>query len=271
MLNALTIDVEDYFMVSGFEQVINRGSWATHPVRFQIGMQKILTILKRRNTRATFFYLGWIADHFPESVSEVAAAGHEIAIHGYEHRMLYELTPETFEADIIRTMAAIRKIYDGPLLGFRAPSFSIREETMWALPILEKLGLRYDSSIFPFRRGRYGVANAPVAPYQASEKLIEFPLSTVEILGKRIPVCGGGYFRMYPEWITRWAIAHLNRQKRPAVIYLHPWELDPEQPFIQADRGNTFRHRVNLDKTEERLDRICTQFSFGTMQEVLGI
>lgn len=272
MLNALTFDVEDYFQVHGLAAAIPRESWETIPSRVQIGLDKILALLKRQKIRATFFFLGWIAERYPDTVRQVAAEGHEIALHGYHHRLIYEQTPEAFETDLRDGLSAIRKAYEGPVKGYRAPSFSIRQDTLWALDIIQKLGLRYDSSIFPFKRKRYGLPSATPQPHQIRDGLWEFPMSTVKFLGKALPVGGGGYFRLYPLSWTCQAIEHLNQSaQQPAMVYLHPWELDPGQPKVQADWANTFRHRVNLEQTEARLEALCKQFRFGPVEEVLAL
>lgn len=271
MRNALSIDVEDYFQVTGFERVIARRDWDAIPTRFQIGLGRILDVLARHRVKATFFFLGWIAERYPESVREVAGHGHEIGIHGYDHRLIYEQTPQAFEADLRRAVAAVRTSYGGRLLGHRAPSFSIREDSLWALDVLARLGFAYDSSIFPFKRERYGIAGAPTGPYRIRESLWEFPMSTVSVMGKALPVCGGGYLRLYPYRVTKRAIEKMNAEGRPAMVYLHPWELDPEQPLVRADLGNRFRHRVNLKHTQSRLQALCQEFPFGTVKEVLGL
>lgn len=269
MKNALSFDVEDYFHVTGFEHVVDRARWDEYPVRFNIGMSKILRILDRYEVRATFFFLGWIADRYPEAVSEVAQKGHEIAIHSYEHRLIYTQSPEEFEADLVRALQAVRKAYDGPILGYRAPSFSIHKNTLWALDILRKLKFRYDSSISPIGRARYGIATAPEGPHEIADGLLEFPMSTVPVFGR---VAGGGYLRFYPFAFTCQAIDWLNRKRGlPAIVYLHPWELDPEQPRIRAGVANTVRHRVNLHRTEKRLEELCRRFEFGPVRRVLGL
>lgn len=270
MKNALSFDVEDYFQVTGFEGVVDRAEWEKYPIRFQIGMSKILKILDRHGVKATFFFLGWIADRYPDAVSEVARAGHEIAIHGYAHRLIYTQSPSEFEMDLVRALRAVRKAYDGPILGYRAPTFSIRADTLWALDIIKKLDFRYDSSIFPIKRGRYGIADVPNAPHEIADGLIEFPMSTMPLLGRRLPVCGGGYLRLYPLELTCRAITRLNR-RQPAIVYLHPWEFDPGQPRIWAGLGNTLRHRVNLRLTEQRLEALCQRFHFAPVREVLQL
>jgi polysaccharide deacetylase family protein (PEP-CTERM system associated) len=272
MKNALSFDVEDYFHVTGFEHVVDRARWDDYPVRFQIGMGKILAILERQDVKATFFFLGWIADRFPEVVADVAARGHEVAIHSYAHRLVYQQRPDEFEEDLARALAAVRRAYDGPILGYRAPTFSIRSDTLWALEIIKRLGFRYDSSIFPIKRDRYGIPNAEDRPHEIADGLLEFPMSTVDFLGRKLPVAGGGYLRLYPFAFTCRAIDQLNRRRgQPAIIYLHPWELDPGQPKIRADYANTFRHRVNLHRTEQRLEELCRRFQLVPVREVLGL
>jgi polysaccharide deacetylase family protein (PEP-CTERM system associated) len=272
MKNALSIDVEDYFHVSGFDDVIDRDKWDEYPVRFQIGMGKILSVLDRHDVKATFFFLGWIADRYPETVADVARRGHEIAIHGYAHRLVYRQRPDEFADDLARALAAVRKTYAGPILGYRAPTFSIRGDTLWALEIIKDFGFRYDSSILPVKRRRYGIAGAQDLPYEMANGLLEFPLSTVRIFGRRLRVAGGGYLRLYPFIFTCRAIDWLNRRRgQPAIVYLHPWELDPGQPRIRAGIGATIRHRINLRRTERRLDELCRRFEFGPVQHALGL
>ncbi|MGE0201809.1 MAG: XrtA system polysaccharide deacetylase [Candidatus Melainabacteria bacterium] len=268
--NALSIDVEEYFQVTGLENAVPRDAWETIPSRLNIGMDCVLEILSRRGVKATFFFLGWVAERFPELVQTVAREGHEIGIHGYDHTLIYRQTPAEFEDHMTRALTAVRAVYDGAIAGFRAPTFSIIKETLWALDILKKLDFEYDSSIFPFARKRYGIEGHSTRPYRLENGLVEFPMSTVTVLGKTLPVGGGGYFRLYPYQLTRLALTHLNRkEQQPAMVYLHPWEFDPGQPRVTADAGNTFRHRVNLDKTASRLDRLCQDFEFTTVCNVL--
>jgi polysaccharide deacetylase family protein (PEP-CTERM system associated) len=272
MKNALSIDVEDYFHVSGFENVVDRDRWDEYPVRFQIGMAKILSVLDRHDVKATFFFLGWIADRYPDAVAEVASRGHEIASHGYAHRLVYRQRPDEFAEDLARALAAVRKTYAGPILGYRAPTFSIRGDTLWALEIIKDFGLRYDSSILPTRRSRHGIADAQDLPYEMANGLLEFPLSTVPVFGCRLRVAGGGYLRLYPFTLTCQAIEWLNlRRGQPAIVYLHPWELDPEQPRIRAGVASTARHRINLRRTEQRLDELCRRFEFAPVRQALGL
>jgi polysaccharide deacetylase family protein (PEP-CTERM system associated) len=272
MENALSIDVEDYFHVTGFEHAIDRDKWDDYPVRFQIGMSKILKILDRHEVKATFFFLGWIADRYPDAVAEAANRGHEIAVHGYAHRLVYRQRPDEFTADLKRALAAVRKAYAGPILGYRAPTFSIRADTLWALEIVKGLGFRYDSSILPLERRRHGMADAQDMPHEITDGLLEFPLSTIKVLGRKLRVAGGGYLRLHPFAFTCQAIEWLNRRRgQPAIVYLHPWELDPGQPRIQAGLGNTVRHWINLHRTEGRLEELCKRFELAPIRKVLGL
>ena len=272
MKNALSVDVEDYFHVSGFEHVVDRDRWPEYPVRFHIGMAKILAILDRHDIQATFFFLGWIAERYPEVVADVGARGHEVAVHGYAHHLVHRQRPDEFARDLERALAAVRKAYAGPILGYRAPTFSIRADTPWALEIIKDLGFRYDSSILPRGRGAYDFAGVRDMPYEILDGLLEFPVSTVDVLGRKLPVGGGGYLRFYPFALTCRAIEWLNRRRGlPAIVYLHPWELDPEQPRIRAGWRNTFRHRVNLERTERRLEELCTRFELAPVRRVLGV
>lgn len=269
--NAISIDVEEYFQVTGFEKVVGRNTWDVFESRLDVGMTDILATLARNQTKATFFFLGWIVERHPDCLRKVVDQGHEVAVHGYDHKLIYDQTPAAFRDDLEKTLEIIHRIYDGPVLGYRAPSFSIREDTRWALDIIRDLGFRYDSSIFPFKRERYGIAGSPTTPYEVLPGLMEFPMSTVTVRGKVIPVCGGGYFRLYPYSLTRRAIQHLNAEGQPALVYMHPWEFDPQQPKVKADIGNSFRHRVNLARTPKRFDKLCSEFDFKPIREILNL
>lgn len=271
VLNALSIDVEEYFQVTGFEDTVDRADWSRYQSRLRVGLDRILEILDRHGLKATFFFLGWVAERHPDALRQVAGLGHEIGVHGHEHRLLYHQGPDSFEQDVTTALDRIRRVYDGEILGYRAPSFSVREDTLWSLGILRRLGFRYDSSVFPFRRKRYGIASAPRAPFEVLPGLFEFPMSTVSLFGRALPVAGGGYFRLYPSWLTRWAIRRINAEGRPAIVYVHPWELDPDQPRLRGGWGNVFRHRVNLSRTASRLDALCREFRFGPVRDVLAL
>jgi polysaccharide deacetylase family protein (PEP-CTERM system associated) len=272
MKNALSFDLEDWFCVSNLSSVINKGDWDKCELRVVQNTRSILTLLDDCNTTATFFVLGWIAERIPELVREIDQRGHEIATHGYSHTMLTEMTPELFEEDLLKAICVTEKCTCQKILGFRAPSFTVTNSTMWALDILAKNGIRYDSSIFPVGfHPDYGFSAAPLSIYKHNDYLIEFPLTCVEIMGKRIPCSGGGYFRILPYSLTRFLLRLCNRQKRPFVFYLHPWEIDPEQPRVKLPWLKRFRHYHNLDKTFGRLKRLLNDFEFTSVRSVLGL
>lgn len=275
MKNALSIDLEDWFCVKNLAQAIKRDDWDKCDLRVRANTTRILDLLDQHNVRATFFILGWVADRAPDLIRDVEARGHEIGVHGYNHLLLTEITPEEFDEDLGKAMEAIARtgIKQQPI-GFRAPSFSMVNTTKdWALPILEKYGFLYDSSVFPVGfHPDYGIADAPLTPYKITDKLYEFPMSVLEMFGRRFPFCGGGYFRLFPYMYTRYCMRKVNEQGRAVVFYLHPWEVDPEQPRIKnLSRSQKFRHYRNLDQTERRLGRLVNDFQFTTVREVLQI
>jgi polysaccharide deacetylase family protein (PEP-CTERM system associated) len=271
ILNTLTIDVEEHFQVHGFENVVDRSAWDRYPSRVVANTRRILRLLAEYDVRATFFVLGWVADRYPDLVKEIATSGHEVATHGYWHELIYRQTPGEFAADLCQSLEAISRAGHGLRpVGYRAPSFSITNQSLWALDVLREHGMVYDSSIFPLAaHDRYGINNAHRFANQIGSGLWEFPVSTIRLGKRNWPVAGGGYFRLFPLWITRQAIRHLNNQGQPAVIYLHPWEFDPHQPRISgAPWLSHFRHYVNIDKTESRLKALLNEFNFAPMCEV---
>jgi polysaccharide deacetylase family protein (PEP-CTERM system associated) len=273
MLNALTFDVEDYFQVESFTNIVSRGDWSQYPIRVVENTQRILNLLREYKTHATFFVLGWVADRYPELVQEIADDGHEIATHGYWHQLIYRQTPEEFATDLENSLEAIQKALGSySVVGYRAPVFSITNQSLWALDILQKHGIKYDSSIFPVAvHDRYGISNAERFANEIGEGLWEFPPSTVQLGKRNLPVAGGGYFRLFPLPLTRWAIRQINAEGQPAVIYLHPWEFDPEQPRISgASLLSRFRHYLNLEQTESRLRKLLEEFQFGSMSQVFS-
>ena len=274
VVNAMTVDVEDYFQVSAFDRVVSRSQWADFPSRVVANTERILRLLAEREVRATFFVLGWVAERHPSLVSLIADLGHEVASHGYGHRLVYDQTPRAFRDDIRRSKDVLEAATGQRVEGYRAPSFSITSESLWALDILIEEGFRYDASIFPIRHDRYGIPDSPRHPYvlpRATGALVEVPGSTARIGAMNLPVAGGGYFRLLPYGWTRWGIARLNeRERRPAVFYLHPWEVDPDQPRLQASMLSRFRHYRNLRKTESRLRRLLTDFRFAPLRHVLA-
>ena len=274
MKNAMSIDLEDWFCVKNLSQVIKREDWDSCELRVYASTKRVLDLLDKHKSKATFFVLGWIAERLPELIREIEEKGHEIAVHGYNHLLLTEITSDEFDEDLARALEAIArcKIKQVPM-GFRAPSFTIVEKTRdWALRTLEKYDFKYDSSVFPVGfHPDYGVANAPLNPYKITEHLHEFPMSCLEIFGKRLPFSGGGYFRLFPYSYTKLCMRRCNALGRPAVFYLHPWELDPGQPKIKLSRSKAFRHYYNLNQTEKRLDQLLGDFQFTTVKEVLGL
>jgi polysaccharide deacetylase family protein (PEP-CTERM system associated) len=275
MKNALTFDVEEYFHAEAFARVLRPEEWPTLESRVTRATERLLDILDRDRVRATFFVLGWVAERHPSLVREIASLGHEIACHGYGHRMIQHLTRQEFELDVTRAKRALEDAIGRAVLGYRAPTFSIMHETLWSLDVLAEAGFRYDSSIFPVVHDRYGISDAPRFPHRLRApngcEITEFPMSTVEILGRRLPVAGGGYFRLFPYGLTRRAITRINaRDGRPAMVYLHPWEIDPDQPRLPVGPLTRFRHLVNVGRTEARLTRLLSDFSFAPAAEVLA-
>lgn len=268
-VNALTFDVEDYYHVEAFHSVIQRQDWDGYERRVYNSTLKILEILARRGITATFFILGWVAEHTPDVVKEIQAAGHEIGSHGYAHQIIYHQTPDEFTADVRRSLEIIEAITGEKVHGFRAPSFSVTKRSLWAIEILQSFGLTYDSSVFPIIHDLYGIPDAPRHPYQIAPGFWEFPMTTIRILGANLPVGGGAYFRVFPYWWTRWGIRQANSDGDPAVVYLHPWELDPGHPKIKTSRINHFRHYANLEKTEDRLVALCRDFRFTSLLGLL--
>jgi polysaccharide deacetylase family protein (PEP-CTERM system associated) len=256
MKNALTFDVEEYFHAEAFAGVLGPEEWPTLESRVTRSTERLLDILDRERVRATFFVLGWVAERHPGLVREIASLGHEIACHGYGHRMIQHLSRPDFERDVTRAKRALEDAIGRPVLGYRAPTFSIMRATLWSLDVLVEAGFRYDSSIFPVVHDRYGIPDAPRFPHRlkapSGAEITEFPMSTVTLLGRRLPVAGGGYFRLFPYRVTRRAIARINGERQPAMVYLHPWEIDPDQPRIPVGPLTRFRHLVNVGKTESR-------------------
>lgn len=272
-LNAISIDFEDWFCVQNFADVFDRNRWDELELRAESGTRLLLDAFDRHSTRATFFVLGWLAERLPELVKEIASRGHEIAVHGYGHQILTELDPERFEADLERALGAIAACgVDEAPVGYRAPSFTVVEKTYWVYPVLARHGFRYDSSVFPVGfHPDYGVPDAPLEPYQATEEIVEFPLTCAEFFGRRVPCSGGGYFRLFPYSFTKLCLRKVNSGGRPAVFYLHPWELDPGQPRVSLPLTKRLRHYVNLSRTAPRVGKLLDDFRFTTMREVLGV
>lgn len=275
-INAMSVDVEDYFHVSAFEDVISRLDWEGLEPRVHTNTRRLLRLFESRDVKATFFVLGWVVERWPGLIREIRDAGHELASHGYDHKRATTLTPEEFREDIRCSKALIEDIAGEPVLGYRAPSYSIVRENLWALDILSEEGFAYDSSIFPIRHDRYGIPDSPRFPWQRQEvagaALYEFPISTVRVLGINLPFVGGGYLRQFPFSYVRWGMRRVNRrEKRPVVVYVHPWEIDPDQPRQAVRRSTALRHYRNLHMTERRLSWLLDNYQFSTLSNVLGL
>jgi polysaccharide deacetylase family protein (PEP-CTERM system associated) len=274
VVNAMSIDVEDYFHVSVFDGIVPRSEWDRMESRVCANTDRLLDIFDAFETRSTFFVLGWVAERHPSLVQRIASRGHEVASHGYAHRLIYDQTPKAFREDVRRAKSLLEDASGRQVAGYRAPSYSITPRSLWAIDILIEEGYRYDSSIFPIRHDRYGIPVSDRRPYRIdrpSGSLIEVPGSTTQLGPMNLPIAGGGYFRILPYWWTRWGIARVNEhEKRPAVFYLHPWEIDPEQPRLAAGRLGRFRHYRNLRETEVRLRALLTDFRFDTMERLVS-
>ncbi|MDZ7752494.1 MAG: XrtA system polysaccharide deacetylase [Gammaproteobacteria bacterium] len=269
--NALTVDVEDYFQVSAFERVISRSDWDAHACRVEQNTDRLLALFGRHRVAATFFVLGWIAERYPAMVRRILEQGHEVASHGYDHTRATTQTRTAFKEDVDRTRRLLEDITGGTVAGFRAASFSIGRDNLWALEALKECGYHYSSSIYPVRHDLYGMPEAPLSPFRYSaEAVVEIPLSTRQLLGRNLPASGGGFFRLFPYAFSRNTIRHINRHDgRPVIFYFHPWEIDPHQPRPQGATAKTrFRHYLNLDVMESRLERLLTDFSWGRMDRV---
>jgi len=274
LVNALTIDVEDYFHVQAFAGAIRRSDWNDYPTRVERNTNRLLDILASQGMRATFFVLGWVAERYPGLVRAICQRGHSLGCHGYAHRPIYEGSELEFRDDLRHAKQTIENVAGMAVRSFRAPSYSITSQTLWALEVLGEEGFEYDSSIFPVIHDNYGIPSAPRFPYvktlQSGLAIKEFPPSTLRVLGCNVPVAGGGYLRLFPYAVTSWAIRRLNsRENQPAMVYLHPWEIDPEQPRISASWRSCFRHYQNLESTEAKCLKLLDEFSWGPMEEVI--
>ncbi|MDL1888083.1 DUF3473 domain-containing protein [Nitrospirales bacterium NOB] len=269
--HCLSFDVEEHFQVSAFESPMRRRHWSQLESRVEANTEKLLNLLNAANVRATFFILGWVAERFPSLVRRIASIGHEVASHGYGHELITSQTPAMFREDIRKAKGILEDILASPVLGYRAPSFSITRDTMWATEILVQEGYRYDSSVFPILHDRYGVPSARPTVHciqTASGALWEVPPSTIGYAGVRLPIAGGGYFRLYPYFISRVLLRKLESEGTSLVMYLHPWEFDPDQPRMEGSVMSRLRHYLNLDKTESRLNMLLQDFSFAPIRQV---
>lgn len=274
-VNALTVDVEDYFQVEAFSDVVRREDWSKWESRVERNTYRLLNLLAQRDVRSTFFILGWVAENYPQMVRRIADAGHEIACHSYHHQLIHTQSREEFRADLRRAKFLLEDITGHEVIGYRAPTYSITQETLWALNVLVEEGFRYDSSIFPIYHDRYGIPEAErfihTIQCQAGE-IVEFPPSTVRAGGLNLPMTGGGYFRLLPYAMFRWGLRRINQvENQPAIFMVHTWEVDPDQPVIAGKRLNVWRHRNNLSRTEPRLKKLLEEFRFAPLRDVLRL
>jgi polysaccharide deacetylase family protein (PEP-CTERM system associated) len=274
-LNAVTFDVEDYFQVEAVKPYIDFDMWESCELRVEHNMRKVLRILNEYSVKSTFFVLGWIAERLPQMVKDIQRQGHEIASHGYAHQMIDELTPARFRNDVVRAKSVLEDITGEQIIGYRAPTFSITKETFWALDILADEGFRYDSSIFPIHHDRYGYPSWQREITQVTlhngNSIIEVPPATIRIFGFNLPAAGGGYLRIAPFWFSSWAIRRINNEEKTAIIYLHPWELDPDQPRFACPPLQKFRNYANLKTTEDKLCRLLRMGSLTRIRDILGL
>lgn len=273
IVNALSIDVEDYFMVSAFADVVKFDDWHRFESRVESNTYKIMELLDECGAKATFFVLGWVAEKYPNLVRDIAKNGHEVACHSYNHKLIYDLTPDEFRNDTRKAKSILEDITGNPVIGYRAPSYSLVKSSVWALDILIDEGFLYDSSIFPIHHDRYGFPEAERFPHtikRGGGSLREFPPSTYSILGQNIPIAGGGYLRLLPYWLTKKAIRSVNEKDRqPIILYTHPWEVDPEQPRINGHLLSKARHYTNLTTTYQKLKSLLSEFKFKTISEFI--
>lgn len=273
-VNAFTVDVEDYFHVAALASAVSRDSWPSRESRVERNTERLLALLDEKRVHGTFFILGWQAERSPQLVRRIAAAGHEIGCHGFSHQLIYRQSRQEFREEAARAKGLLEDAIGREVLGYRAASFSIVRDTLWALDDLIDLGFRYDSSIFAIRHDRYGIADASPEPGRvrapSGRSLIEFPMSPASFFGLKVPVTGGGYFRIFPYGLTRAGLKRINAAGRPFAFYLHPWEIDPGQPRVKVGAVSRFRHYTNLARCEGRLRRLLGEFTFRPMIEVLG-
>ena len=266
----MTVDVEDWFQVENFSDVIQRDHWPKYKLRISNNIQKILELFSKTDIHGTFFVLGWIAERLPKMIEEIAKCGHEIGSHGWSHRTIWNMTRSQFSDDVINTRLLLQDITKQSILGYRAPSFSITQRTLWAMKVLSEAGYMYDSSIFPIHHDLYGIPNARLSVHKTPEGLWEIPLSVLEVGRFRIPVAGGGYFRLYPRFLTYYAIRSINRAGRPTIVFLHPWEFDPNQPYVSGVGWKKIaRHRVGIARNEKKLAWLLKKIKFAPAISVL--
>jgi len=273
IVNALTIDVEDYFQVSAMEPHVDRSDWDGMPCRVERNIDRLLEVLADHDSRATFFALGWVAERYPNTIRSIVAAGHELGSHGYGHERASQMTREQFFDDVHRAKSILEDLAGLAVIGYRAPSFSIGRDNQWAFDSLIEAGYLYSSSVYPIQHDHYGMPEAPRFAFRARGGLVEIPVTTMRLLGRNLPAGGGGYFRLAPYGLSRWAIRRVNEiEGQAAIFYFHPWEIDPEQPRINGVGWKTrFRHYLNLDRTEARLQRLLSDFRWDRVDSAFDL
>lgn len=274
MQNILSFDIEEWFHPEIFNGRFSPENPSNFPATVERNVDKILAILQKSNSEATFFILGWVAENYPKLISAIEAEGHEIASHGYSHRMITQMEPEEFEQDLERSLTILNSIVRKPVVGFRAPTFSIVESTRWALPIMSRLGIQYDSSVFPIYHDRYGMPDSPRHPYiiyeNLGKRIVEFPMTTVNFFGMRFPVGGGGYLRLYPFSLTKLFLGRSQKRNQQIIFYAHPWEFDENLPRVGLSFLSTLRHYSGIKKMDQRLQFLLQNFSFTSFKNCLA-
>ena len=275
-LNAMTVDVEDYFHVNAFKHVIKPEQWSEWPCRVEKNTHQLLALFDEKGIKATFFILGWVTERYPDLIKEIDKAGHEIASHGYSHQLVFNQDPQVFRLETEKSKKLLEDSIGKAVSGYRAASYSITNKSLWALDILAELGFTWDSSIFPIRHDTYGMSDSPEQPYKLQTAsgawLDEFPLTTAKVMGMNVPAAGGGYFRQYPYFLSKWLFNKASDSgNKPTIFYLHPWEIDADQPRIpNAGWKSNFRHYTNLDQCYPRLKQLLDDFPFTTISNVLA-
>ncbi len=272
--NALTVDVEDYFQVSAFREQVSVEDWPRFESRVVANTHRVLDVFDDAGASATFFVLGWVAEHHPSLVREIAGRGHEVACHGYSHQLIYGQSQALFGEETRRAKSLLEDQAQVAVTGYRAASFSITDASRWALDVLADNGFEYDSSMYPIRHDLYGTAVRARGPHRivapGGKTLIEFPMTTRSIVGMTLPVSGGGYFRLYPYRLSAHLLAQVNQDAEPFVFYMHPWEIDPGQPRIRTSMKSRLRHYTNLDRFERKLRMLLRDFRFTSMANVIA-
>jgi polysaccharide deacetylase family protein (PEP-CTERM system associated) len=275
VVNALTVDVEEYFTVQALDHRVPRDRWPDQSLRCDVQTRRILDLLDTHDVRGTFFVLGWVGERHPELVREIHARGHEVAAHSYWHKLVYEMTPEDFRADLVRVRDLLQDLIGARVRGYRAPTYSVNEKALWAQEILAEEGFEYSSSVFPVVHDRYGIpgySRFPIRVRAGARELWEFPMTTLRVAGRNLPVAGGGYLRLLPVRTVAAALSHVNQvEGQPVIVYLHPWEIDPEIPKFRQGWLRDTRGYIGLDGMLDKLDFLLGVFHWSRVDRVLGL